>query len=109
MNERNARVYYSCIHNMMNKEKKLIIAADDRDIYPLLASMGSLKDEIMLKSYTLNSCNVLVTWEKSGSDIFEFTKDIEDKIKLAFETDKRGCIICESQIKHKIIACIENI
>lgn len=109
MKERNAQIYYSYIHNMMNKEKKLIIASNDRDIYPLLASMGCLRDDITLKGYTLCSCNTLITWEKTSSDIFEFSKDIEDKIQLVFENDKRGCIICESQIKHKIIACIEDI
>ncbi len=108
MNKRNAKVYYSCVQNLMNKDKNLVIATDENDLYPVLSSMGCINDNSKIKGYTLNCSNTLITWEKSSCNIYEIAKGYEDKVRLTYEIGKRGCIICESEIKQKIAARIED-
>lgn len=103
---RGVKIYYSTMINFFGKDKKIVIALGENDIYPLLSSLGCIKEEAKIKNYSINCSNCLITWEGAGVDIAKSFENEGNKIKLFYEAQKCGGVICESEIKHRIYAKI---
>lgn len=104
---RKIKIHYLSILNYLQNEKTIVIAIVENDLYPWLASIGCIKENAKISGYTLNCSNTLICWNKQEKNIFDIIKSNESKIRFVYENYDRGCLICESDIKQKIISKIE--
>ena len=107
LKQRNIKTYYSSILSLSGKNNSIIIAIGENDLYPWLALISCIKDNTDITGCTMNSSNTQICWDKSDCNIYDIAEKYEDKIRLIYECNNKGCIICENQIKHKLTAKIE--
>ena len=107
LESRKIKMHYSSIINFLQNEKIVVIAIEENDLYPWLSAVSYIKESAGILSYTINCANTLICCEKCQDKIFDIIRRNEDKIRLIFETDHIECIICESEIKQKILSKIE--
>ncbi len=106
LKEKKIEIYYSSTVNLPDKNKKIIIAIEENNLYPLLTSIGCIREKAKIKSYTLSCSNCLIRWENSMGDIADRLTKYAKRITLLCETGRYGAVICESEIKQKILARI---
>ena len=106
---RKIKTYYSSIINFLGKEKIVVIVIGENDLYPWLSAVSCIKENAGILSYTINCANTLICFEKCRNKIYDIIKTDEDKIRLTFEIYSKEYIICESEIKDKIISKIETL
>ena len=109
LNQRNIKAYYSSALNFSSKNKSIIVAIGENDLYPWLSLISCIKDKTEISGCTINSYNTLICWDKSAIGIFDIVGGYEDNIRLIYENCESGCIICESEVKHKIVSKIDTL
>jgi len=87
-------------------KKSIIIAAFENDIFKILSSIGYVKDAAGVLSYTIRGACCIIFWEGFfiGDEIF---KKYKDRISYYSSGSKSGCVLCESENKHKLLAALK--
>ena len=87
-------------------KKSIIIASFENDIFKILSSIGYIKDAAGILSYTIRGACCVIFWEGFFSAEAVFKK-YKDKISYCHSSSKSGCVLCESEIKHKLLAAMK--
>ena len=87
-------------------KKSIIIASFENDIFKILSSIGYIKDAAGILSYTIRGASCIIFWEGffNGDAVF---KKYKNKISYCSSGSKSGCVLCESEIKHKLLAAMK--
>lgn len=87
-------------------KKNIVIASFENDIFKILSSIGYIKDAAGVLSYTIRGACCVIFWEGffNGEAVF---KKYKNKIPYSYNCTKFGCVLCESEIKHKLLAAMK--
>ncbi|MBO5744078.1 MAG: hypothetical protein J6R68_07325 [Clostridia bacterium] len=99
---RNIKIWFTHISNIMSNTKNIIIAACENDLLEILSALGCIKEDAKITNYTLRCSCSAVFWE-GFLDVSPILKKYKNKICFLCEWGKNGCIICENDIKQKLL------
>lgn len=108
LRKRKIKIFYSSASSFFSNGEKVVIAISENDVYPMLSTLGYIRETAGIINYSLNCSNSMITREGTGQDASELPHETLKDVKLISECEKYGIIICESDKKHKIMARLNS-